>query len=173
MKVLVVLLFCTVCAQAQTVAEIARQERERQAKLRSATVITSIQSLKADEAKPAAAAAPDGAKTEPSKPTISEPAKDAPKPSTPAVDPVQLWNQRVEQLRAKIRGLQDQELALLLQQNQVTNQVYAPVTDPETQQRALAQLGQVQQQIAVVKKELEEARKTLDGMMLEGPPRSK
>jgi hypothetical protein len=173
MKVLAVLLFCTVCAQAQTVADIARQERERQAKLRSTTVITSIQSLKANEAKPAASAAPDGTKSEPSK-APTEPAKDAPKPSAPAsVDPVQLWNNRVEQLRAKIRGLQDQELALLLQQNQVTNQVYAPVTDPETQQRALAQLGQVQQQLAGVKKDLEESRRTLDAMMLAGPPRSK
>jgi hypothetical protein len=102
----------------------------------------------------------------------AEPSKQLPKAQAPAtVDPVQAWNNQLNQLRSKIRGLQDQEMTLLLQQNQVTNQVYAPVTDPATQERSLAQLGQIQQQIAMVRKDLEEAKKMLDAMQLQGPPK--
>ena len=59
----------------------------------------------------------------------------------------------------------------MLHGHEVTNQVYAPVTDPATQERALAQLGQVQQQLAAVRKDLDEAKKMLDSMQLQGPPK--
>jgi len=35
----------------------------------------------------------------------------------------------------------------------------------------LAQLGQVQQQLAAVRKDLDEAKKMLDSMQLQGPPK--
>jgi hypothetical protein len=89
----------------------------------------------------------------------------------PAVDPVQAWNNQLDQLRTRIRSLQDQELAVQLQLNQANNQVYAPVTDPATQQKALALVGQIQQQLATVRRDLEEARRTLDAMQLQGPPK--
>ena len=102
----------------------------------------------------------------------SESSKQLPKAQTPPpVDPGQAWNNQVNQLRTKIRALQDQEMTLLLQQNQATNQVYAPVTDPVTQERSLAQLGAIQQQLAAVRKDLEETKKMLDAMQLQGPPK--
>jgi hypothetical protein len=169
MKALTVMLVIAVSVQAQSLADAARKERERQAKLRPSRVITST-ATKVEEPK-----APSAAAEEP-KPAdnkaVPEPPKAAPKPQTPPpVDPVQVWNTQLDQLRAKIRALQDQEMALILQENQTTNQVYAPVTDPATQERALAQLGHVQQQLATVRKNLDEARKMLDGMQLQGPPK--
>jgi len=175
MKPLVLLLLIAVSVQAQSLAELARKERERQAQLRPKLVITSVDSKKLEEP-PATSAA------EPSRPADTktgdtnaaaalEPSKGLPKSAPPVVDPVQVWNSRLNELRTKIRALQDQEMALLLQQNQVTNQVYAPVTDPATQERALALLGQVQQQVATVRKDLEQAKKTLDAMQLQGPPK--
>jgi hypothetical protein len=175
MKTVVVALLFSICAQAQTVADIARRERDRQSRLQSSRVITSERSSQT-EPQPAAATAeqPNAEETKqaPAEPSKGDQSKDVAKaPASPAVDPVQVWNSRLDQLRTKIRGLQDQELALLLQQNQVTNQVHAPVTDPELQERGLAQLGQIQQQLASVRKDLDEAKRMLDQMQLQGPPK--
>jgi flagellar biosynthesis GTPase FlhF len=174
MKPLVVLLLMTVTVQAQTLAEIARKERMRQAAAKSTLVVTTAESpaetpkaeepkspaLPADQAKPADAKTP------------AEPSKDVPKPQVPpSVDPVQVWNNQAEQLRAKIRNLQDQELALLLQQNQVRNQVYAPVIDPATQDRLRAQLGEIDNQLVTVIKDIDDTKKALDAMLLQGPPK--
>jgi hypothetical protein len=87
------------------------------------------------------------------------------------VDPVQVWNNQLNQLRTKIRSLTDQETSLLLQLNQANNQVYAPVTDPATQQRALALVGQIQQQLEAVRKDLNDTKAMLDSMQLQGPPK--
>lgn len=157
--------------QAQSIADVARKERERQAKLKPTHVITSTESTKVEEPKPAPPAADQAAAAD-TKAAVSEPPKEPPKPPVPPpVDPVQVWNNQLNQLRARIRTLQDQEMSLLLQLNQANNQVYAPVTDPATQQRALALVGQIQEQVATVRNQLEEARKTLDSMQLQGPPK--
>ena len=112
MKVLVLTLFVVASVQAQSLADVARKERERQAKLRATQVITSTQPT---------------ATTEPQKPAGAADSREAPKVTAPpAVDPVQLWNNQLNQLRAKVRTLQDLEMALMLQENQATNQVYAP-----------------------------------------------
>src|SRR5262245_20621636 len=172
MKPLIVTLLLAVSVQAQSVADAARKERERQSKTRSTRVIISSGTI-SSESKPTAAA--DESKAADAKGDkakgLPEPSKEIPKAQVPSSDPVQVWNSQVNQLRSKIRGLQDQEMTLLLQQNQVTNQVYAPVTDPATQERSLAQLGQIQQQIATVRKDLEEAKKMLDALQLKGPPK--
>jgi hypothetical protein len=160
MKALVLMLFLGASVQAQSIADVARKERERQAKLRPSQVITSTEpAVKAET--------PNSADATNSK----EASKDAPKvQAPPPIDPVQLWNNQLNQLRAKIRTLQDLETALMLQENQATNQVYAPVTDPATQQRAFAQLGDIQQKLVSVRKDLEDAKRQLDAMQLQGPP---
>ena len=173
MKLLILMLLISVSVQAQSLADAARKERERQASLRPTRVIISTGAI--PEPKPATASAEQpntaDAKTGEAKET-SDSSKQLPKAQTPPpVDPVQVWNNQVNQLRTKIRALQDQEMALLLQQNQATNQVYAPVTDPVTQERSLAQLGAIQQQLAAVRKDLEDTKKMLDAMQLQGPPK--
>jgi hypothetical protein len=155
MKLLILMLLISVSVQAQSLADTARKERERQASLRPTRVIIATGAIQ--EPKPANVPAESktaDAKTGEAKET-SESSKQLPKAQTPPpVDPVQVWNNQVNQLRTKIRALQDQEMTLLLQQNQATNQVYAPVTDPVTQERSLAQLGAIQQQLAAVRKDL-------------------
>jgi len=155
------MLLVVASVQAQSIADVARKERERQAKLRpTARVITSTEpAVKAEPPKPADAA------------DSKDAPKDAPKAqAAPTVDPVQVWNNQLNQLRAKIRTLQDLEMALMLQENQATNSVYAPVTDPATQQRAFAQLGDIQQKLVSVRKDLDDAKRQLDAMQLQGPP---
>jgi len=156
---LVVFLIATsISAYGQSVADIARRERARQAKSQATRIITQTQATKVE---PANTSPPAGGE----KPKPVEAAK----PAATPVDPVQAWNAQLDQLRVKIRALQDQEMALLLQQNQVTNQVYAPVTDPATQQKSLAQLGEIQGRVAALRKELEDSRRSLDALQLQGP----
>lgn len=168
MKPLLVMLLVAVSVQAQSIADVARKERERQAKLKPTLVVVSNQTITNEEPKPTTP--PDQAKPEDAKAATTEPSKDA-KAQAPPVDPVQAWNNRLAQLRDRLRTLQDQETALQLQLNQANNQVYAPVTDPATQQRALAQVGQIQLQLSAVRKELDDTRKALDSMQLQGPPK--
>jgi len=171
MKLLILIVLISVSAQAQSLADAARKERERRTNLRPARVIISTGAIEQPNTTATAAEQPKTAEAKPGevKGTTPETSK---KPSqTPSVDPVQVWNNQVNQLRTKFRALQDQEMALLLQQNQATNQVYAPVTDPATQERALAQLGQVQQSLAAVRKDLDETKKMLDALQLQGPPK--
>ena len=165
------MLLIAASVHAQSIADIARKERERQAKLRPARVVTSTEVIKPEAATPETPAA-DPTKAVDAKAASSEPAKEAAKPQTaPAVDPVQAWNNQMNAIRTKIRALQDQEMSLQLQQNQATNEVYAPVTDPATQQAAVAKLGQIQQQLADVRKSLDEAKKAFDTLQLQGPPK--
>jgi len=173
MKLFILMLLVSVSVQAQSLSDAARKERERQASLRPTRVIISTGAI--EQPKPATTAEQAktaDAKTGEAKGTAAEPSKQLPKAQTPPpVDPVQVWNNQLNQLRTKIRALQDQEMALVLRQNQTTNQVYAPVTDPVTQERSLAQLGQIQQQLAAVRKDLDDTKKMLDAMQLQGPPK--
>src|SRR5262245_12725445 len=177
MKPLMVILLVAGFVQAESVADVARKERERQAQSKPTQVITATEPAVVEppkppappaDAKPADTKAAETPKAEPAKTDAS---KDASKPQQPAVDPVQLWNAQLEQLRAKVRSFQDQELALQLQQQQATNQVYAPVTDPASQQAALAQLRDIQERLAKVRKDMDDAKKLLDAMQLQGPPK--
>jgi len=174
MKPLLVVLLIAGPVWAQSVADIARKERDRQSKAQSTHIITSVQTIKVEEPKPTAPAAAEQPKPEDAKAAAAQPqtSKELTKPQTPPpVDPVQVWNNQLNQLRTRIRTLADQETSLLLQLNQANNQVYAPVTDPATQQRSLALVGQIQQQIEAVRKDLIEARTTLDAMQVQGPPK--
>lgn len=162
MRLFVVLLFLAVPLQAQTIADVARKERERQANLRPTVVITSVEN---DKAQTPGTAKPEDAKTA----GDSKAAGKAPAP--PPVDPVKMWNDEVEQLRVKLRALQDQETALQLQLGQISNQVFATVTSPEIQSQVQTQLGQTQEQLAKVRIDLVETKTKLDSMELAGPPR--
>ena len=57
MKPLIAVLLIAVSVQAQTLAEAARKEKERQSKAHSTRVITSVGTTKTEEPKPAAGAA--------------------------------------------------------------------------------------------------------------------
>jgi len=176
MKPLAVILLLAISLQAQSVADAARKEQERRASLRPVRVITSANAGKTEESKSKAPAAEEGkspgAKPEEAKPALTAASKELSKPPAPRpVDPVQIWNDELNKLRAKIVNLQDQETALQLRQNELTNQVYALVIDQATKDQAVAQLGQVLQQLATARTNLEEARKTLDALVLQGPPK--
>ncbi len=178
MKPLVVLLLLAISVQAQSLADAARMERARRANLKSVFV------LKAEGAPapvPAAVAAGDAkagegkagdTKPENAKAGSTATSKDLPKPQAPPpVDANKIWNDEVEKLRAKVRDLQDQETALQLQQNELTNQVFAPITEPAAHDRAQAQLGENQTKLAAVRADLDQAKKILDATLLQGPPK--
>jgi type IV secretory pathway VirB10-like protein len=166
MKALLVILLVTVTAQAQSIADAARKERERQAQVHSNIVIKEKGTTPAAAEQPAepAANAPAAPATEGAKPADT---KDLSKPKTP--DPVDLWNAKQEELRAKIRNLQDQETALALQQTDIQNQVYAPVVDPVVKDQAQTALAQNQEKLAKVRDDLDSFRKELDLLQVAGP----
>jgi len=97
MKLLILTLFLTISAQAQTVADVARQERERRAHLKTTTVIaaegvrnaTTVSTQPAGDPKPVT----------PDKKTPA-PAVSAPTPGqVQPPDPVKDWTERAEKLR--------------------------------------------------------------------------
>src|SRR5215831_17155575 len=122
MKPLLAMLLIAASVHAQSMADIARKERERQAKLRPTRVVTATtEVIKPEAAKPGTPAA-DQTKPADAKAASSEPAKEAPKPPTPpAADPVQAYNNQMNEIRKRIRALEDQQTSLQLQQNQATN----------------------------------------------------
>ena len=139
--------------QAQSLADFARQERERQARLKPAQVITGTGS--GATAAPAAQAA--GAKPEEAKKN--------------AVDPVKEYNDRLDKLRTKIRSLQDEETATQLRINEFNNQVYAPVVDQSAKDQALTLVTAEQQKLSDIRMELDATRKEIEAMEAQGPPK--
>jgi hypothetical protein len=156
MKPLLTILLIAVSVQAQSLADAARKERERQANLKPAITIKQAETI-------TSAGAPSAETAKPKEPEKVKP--------VPAADPVEAWNAKVEQLRAKIRDLQDQETALQLQQTQLQNQVYAPVVDPAVKDQAQAELNNTLQQLAKVREDMDGSKKDLDAMQAEGPPK--
>lgn len=154
---LLVTLLAAASVQAQSLADFARQERERQAHTKPAQVIigTGSGAAPAGEAAPASQA--------------STPKSDEQKKTT--VDPVKEYNDRVDKLRDKVRILQDQETATQLQVNELNNQVYAPVVEPAVKDQALADAGAAQMKLAEIRKDLADARKELGDLQAQGPPK--
>ena len=153
MRAFLVILLVTASLQAQTLADAARRERARRAQLKPAQVIN------AEGAPPAPAAT----KAEDTK-------KPAEPPKTPA-DPVKEYNDQLQKLRAKLQSSMDEETAALLQINDLTNQISAPVVDQASKDQAIARLGDARQKLAAVRMELDQTRKSLDAMQAVGPPR--
>jgi hypothetical protein len=152
MKAFLVILLTTVSVQAQSLADLARQERERQAHLKPAQVIIGTGG---------------GASV-----AAGQTAPKAEEPKKPAIDPVKEYNDQVDKLRMKLRSLQDEETATQLQINELNNQVYAPVVDQAAKDQALTVVGAAQMKLADIRKELGEARTGLQALEAQGPPRS-
>ena len=188
MKALTLLLLLAVTVQAQTLADIARRERARQAGIRSSRVITGkgTQTQSTGKQSPAQTTPPAASAAAGQPPAAATPAapakeapKEAPKPAgapnrsaAPVIaDPTAKWNEEVNRLRAKIQELEDQERALQLQVNQLTNQFFAPVTDQNSKDQAQARLGETQNRLTAVRTELDETKRALDAMQLQGPPK--
>ena len=214
MKPLMLLSLLAVSVQAQTIADAARQERARQARIRSEQAVSgkttetitntpvapssqtppvSVLGNPATPATPGTPAAP-GTPGTPATPgataaTPASPATAAPAgpgqprpapaaapapprpPAPPPVDPAAKWNEEMGKIRARVRDLQDQEQALQLQVNQLTSQFLAPVSDQASKDQAQSRLGDTQNRLTAVRAELDQARKTLDSMQLQGPPK--
>jgi hypothetical protein len=168
MKPLIIILLVAISVQAQTLADIARQERARRAQLNTRAV-TTVVSIPVPESKPASAdAKPADPKANAAKPAA--PATPA-TPQAPSVDPLKDWNERTDKLRKQVQDLQDQETSLQLQVNQLTNQLFAPVIDQETKNITQTRLGEVQNQLMAVRAELDQTKRTLDAMNQQGPPK--
>ena len=187
MKLLILILFVAMSAEAQTLADYARQERLRHAQVQNRRVYTNddARGLTVPEApKPAAAPAASAASAAAAPATTAPAAGAAPvgpaaaapgaRPAAPQakpVDPAQKFREEVEKMRAKIRELQDQETALQLQVNRLTNEFFAPVTDEATRSQAQTQLGDAQNRLTALRGELERTRRTLAAMEAQGPAR--
>jgi TolA-binding protein len=151
MRAFLAIVLVAVSVQAQSLADTARQERERQAHLKpTQTIIETGGSV----------AVPAGA-----------PASKTEEPKKAPVDPVKEYNDQMDKLREKIRSLQGEETATQLQINELNNQVYAPVVEQAEKDQALAVVGAAQMKLADVRKELDEARKTLEVLQAQGPPK--
>jgi type IV secretory pathway VirB10-like protein len=171
MKSLAVILLLTVPLQAQTLADAARKERARQAQLRSLhvyqgkgtrTETTTPPAATAVPAAPAATApAPAAPKPEPPKPA-------APPAPSPTPNPAAQRNAEIAKLQAKMLELENQERALQLQVNQLTNQLLAPISDQNANNEAQAQIGVAQSKLTAVRTELDLTKKTLGEMQSQG-----
>ena len=203
MRALIVILLVAASVHAQSLADVARKERERRANLKPAAVIKAEgapapaapaagpagpaaeapkaeEAKKPEEAKPNTAAPADAKATDKSagseKPgeasdKPAEKPKEPPKPQPPAVDPVKEWNAQLDKVRAKIQSLQEEEAATQLRINQLNNQIYAPVVDQAAKDQALAQVGDAQQKLSAVRLELDQTRRALETLQLQGPPK--
>jgi hypothetical protein len=139
---------------AQSLADAARKERERREHVKPAVVVKAEGSAPETNAKPAEGAAP---------------AKEAPSVKG---DPVKEYNDQLPKLRAKMLSLQDEETATQLRISELNNQIYAPVVDQATKDQAMAELADARQKLAAARLELDETRKTLEALQLQGPPKA-
>jgi chromosome segregation ATPase len=193
MRAFIVILLVAVSVHAQSLADVARKERERREHLKPAVVIKSEgtppaapaaggakgeegkkpEEANADSAKPAEGTTPQDKAAAAEKPTdnaaASEKPKESAKPQAPAVDPTKEWNDQLQKLRAKIQSLLGEETATQLQINELNNQIFATVVDQATKDQALAQIGEAKQKLAAVRSELDQTRKTLELLQLQGP----
>jgi hypothetical protein len=165
MKSLSLVLLVTIPIQAQTLAEVAREERARQARIRSAHLYQGKGARTETTTPPPVAAAP----AVPA-PAAAKPAPPKP-PSPPASDPAALRAAEIAKLQAKIAQLEDEERALQLQVTQFTNQLLAPVTDQNAKDEAQTQIGATQNKLNAVRAELDLTKKTLEEKQSQGPPK--
>jgi hypothetical protein len=157
--------------QAQTIADYARIERERQARVQATRVFTSEDAK--SNSTPAAVKPedrlPPGAT--PGAPGAEEPVV-APEPP-PGPDPVQVWTEETLKLRNKVRQLMDQETALQLEMNRASAQINAPVTTQSAKDQASRVLATSQEKITAIRNELAQTRTELQEKDLQGPPQQK
>lgn len=159
MKPLIVLLLLSIPAQAQTLAEIARRERERQSSLADIRVITNETAgtiLPFPE--PAQAAEP-----------VSLPAAAEKPAADPApADPARKYSEDLAGLRTKLLQLEDREVQLQLDLNETANRFLAPKTTEAARRRAQEAMGKTQNELAAVRSEIELTRKNIRLMEISG-----
>ena len=162
-----------IAADAQTLVDAARKERERRAQLKNVHVYTNDEARAASSSisQSSGAAAAPVEKQSAEKPAEAPKAATAPAQPKPSDDPVLKWNEEVAKLRSKIRQLQDEETALRLQLNQANNQFFAPVTDEATRAQAQARIADIQSKLAATRQDMDETRKKLQAMEAQGPPK--
>ena len=177
------MLLFAIAVEAQSLPEVARKERERQAKVKSVHLYTNDDAKAAPtrpesttaqgttEAKPSTTAAPAQA-TAPSAPAAA-PAPAA-KPAEIVIVPndrVRKYNEDLARLRARVVQLGDQSTALQLQLIDLKNQFLAPVTDTITRSQTQTKIEQVQQRLVATENELVETRRSIQVMEAQGPPK--
>jgi len=169
MKPLILILLVSVTAEAQNLADAARQERARQAQYKSTRVFSDAN---AHLLKPITPAEPLLVPVAGSKDLLT---KNSPAASAalnaaaapvgpPASDPIL---EEMQKLRIRVRALEDQETSLKLQITDITNQVYAPLSDSGTHNEALTKLGETQAKLADVQRELGQARISLQQLEIQ------
>jgi hypothetical protein len=132
MKPLTLILLVSISCGAQTLVDAANQERARQAKLKSTRVFTD---QNAHTIRPLVVPSADAKASTPAAPAAQARCASG----CSALRPPE--NELLQKNRAKLRALEDQETAVKIQINDLTNQVYAPVTDQTTKDQALNKLG--------------------------------
>ena len=166
MKPLICILLATITAEAQSLADVARTERARQAQVSSSRVISMDNSgSTAAIATAPAAATPAAVGAGPAK----APAASAAATAAPVLDPAKKFADDVAKVRLRIRELQDQESALLLQINDFNLEFFAPVSDAGTKEAAQVKIRDAQQKLATARQELVTARTQLQQMEAQGP----
>jgi hypothetical protein len=175
MKPLILILFVATAAQAQNIADAARQERARQAQFKSTRVFSDANTHTVKPITPAAASAAAGAAAK--APAAAAKGSAAAGPAGAALNaaaaaaPVDPVAEEMQKLRIRVRALEDQETSLKLQISDTTNQVYAPQSDAATHNEALTRLGETQVKLTDVQKELAEDRSNLQRLEIKSAAR--
>jgi hypothetical protein len=175
---LALMLSTAVGVQAQTIADAARKERERQARVQTQTTrVFTTEDAKRNstvpEPKPEDSRLPPGAKPEDAAAADAADAAEAAAAPAPAVDPVQQWTEETGKLRTKVRQLMDQERALQLEMNRASAQMNAPVTTQSAKDQAAKTLEASQTKILGIRSELAKNQEELREKDLQGPPQQK
>jgi hypothetical protein len=179
MKPLILMLLFVVPAGAQSLPEVARKERERQAvqkpvrvfiSERGASITTTPEQTGKPVTEPASAPAattstppPNGVEKQQAAPAVS--------PAATAAEALRKYNEDLSKLRAKVVELQDQETALQLQINDLKNQFLAPISDSNAQAQAQAKLDQAQIQLTNTQRDLAATRRQVELLEAQGPPK--
>jgi hypothetical protein len=159
-----------VAVEAQSLPDVARQERERRAGLKPVVVLTP-DNLK-ESATTSSATAPATGETKPA--SQATPADDAAAKKAEAAkkeDAVKKYNELIATVRIKIVALEDQSTTLQLLINDLRNQFLAPVSDSALQAQAQAKLDQAQIQLTATQRDLAETRRQLQLLEAQGPPK--
>ncbi len=164
------MLLFAISVEAQTIADIARKERERKANLKSVRVITAEDVKSAVSTTPGT---PEAAKPADAPKPASPPAPAAPAPPAPSKSDAaaKKYADDLAKLRAKVIQLQDQETALQLQINDFKSQFLSPVSDTNSRAQAQTKMEQAQTQLTSTQKELADTKRQVQVMEAQGPPK--
>jgi hypothetical protein len=173
MKPLILMLLFVISAGAQSLPEVARQERDRQARQKPVAIFisekgSSTMMTPEQGGGPATAPAP-GAASAPS--TEKQTAAPTVSPAAKAAEALRKYNDDLSKLRVKVVELQDRETALQLQINDLKNQFLAPLSDSNAQAQAQSKIEQAQIQLTATQNDLADTRRQLQLLEAQGPPR--